>query len=490
MGWMEIIPEPHAVCIPYPAQGHISPMLNLAKLLHHRGFHVTFVNTESNHNHLLQSRGPSSLDGLPAFQFRTIQDDLQPCHFRDLLERFNEESATLGSPKVSCVVSDSMLSSTLNVGTAVRVPEVLFWTTSACGFMGYVQYRSLIDKGLAIPKGASYLTNGLDTIVNWIPGMRNIRLRDLPSFIHSPRLDDRMMVTSLLEDIERSKRASAIVLNTFDCLEHDVLDTLRAMLPPIYTLGPLHLLTEQLPDIDTRSIGSNLLKEDPGCLKWLDSKPPGSVMYVSFGSTTKISAKQLEEFAWGFANSGQTFLWVINPDVAAGGKANLLPEVLDRTRKRIRVARWCPQEQLLSHPAVGGFLTHSGWNSTIESIAAGVPMLCWPFFAEQPTNCRYSCGEWGIGMEIDGEVKKEVERQVRELMEGERGKEMKKKAMEWKKMAREATRPSGSSFLNLDEVINKVLLLPRGNKVCSYIRVRLGNVSEHFFRQSSCLDHI
>ncbi|KAF7851016.1 hypothetical protein BT93_L4750 [Corymbia citriodora subsp. variegata] len=465
MGWTETIPKPHAVCIPYPAQGHINPMLNLTKLLHHRGFHVTFVNTVSNHNCLLQSRGPSSLDGLPSFQFRTIPDDLQPRHFQDLLERFDEESATLGSPKVSCVVSDSMLSSTLNVGKVFRVPEVLFWTTSACGFMGYEQYRSLIDKGYTLPKDTSYLTNEyLDTIVKRITGMRNIRLRDLPSFMHSSDLDDRMMVVSMLEDIERSKRASAIVLNTFDRLEHEVLNALRALFPPIYTLGPLHLLTEQLPNNDTRSIGSNLLKEDLGCLKWLNSKPPGSVMYVSFGSTTKILAKQLEEFAWGFANSGQTFLWVINPDMVAGGEAIFPPEVLDMTGKRIWLARWCPQERVLNHPAVGGFLTHCGWNSIIESIAAGVPMLCWPFFAEQPTNCWYSCGEWGIGMAIDGEVKKEeVERQVRELMEGERGKEMKKKAMEWRQMAREATRPSGSSFLNLDEVINKVLLLPRGD---------------------------
>ncbi|XP_056173459.1 7-deoxyloganetin glucosyltransferase-like [Syzygium oleosum] len=175
-----------------------------------------------------------------------------------------------------------------------------------------------------------------------------------------------------------------------------------------------------------------------------------------------MSPAQLVEFAWGLANSGQTFLWVIRPDLVVGDTAILPPEFSATTRERSLLASWCPQERVLSHPAVGGFLTHSGWNSTIESIAAGVPMACWPFFADQQTNCRYSCEGWGVGMEIDGDVKRdEVERQVRELMEGERGKEMKRKAMEWKEMAREATRPSGSSFSNLDEVINKVLLLPR-----------------------------
>ncbi|KAK3423549.1 hypothetical protein EUGRSUZ_F00351 [Eucalyptus grandis] len=438
MGSTDMTQMPHAVCIPYPAQGHINPMLNLAKLLHHRGFHVTFVNTEYNHSRLLRSRGPSSLNGLPSFQFRTIPDGLPPSdadatqdvpalcqstqksclpYFRDLLERLNEESARSGSPPVSCVVSDGVMSFTLDAAEAVSVPEVLFWTTSLCGFMGYVQYRSLIDRGLAPLKDASYLTNGyLDTVVDWIPGMTNIRLRDLPSFIRTTDPDDPMVDFCLVET-ERAKRASAIVL-----------DALKAMLPPIYTLGPLHLLTEQLPSNDTRSIGSNLWKEDQGCLEWLDSKSPSSVVYVNFGSVTVMSPTQLVEFAWGLANSGRTFLWVIRPDLVA----------------------------------IGGFLTHSGWNSTIESITAGVPVVCWPFFAEQQMNCRYSCQEWGIGMEIDGDVKRdEVERQVRELMEGERGKEMKRKAMEWKEMAREATRPSGSSCLNLDEVIDKVLLSPR-----------------------------
>ncbi|KAK3423546.1 hypothetical protein EUGRSUZ_F00355 [Eucalyptus grandis] len=312
MSSIEMTQMPHAVCIPYPAQGHINPMLNLAKLLHHRGFHVTFVNTEYNHSRLLRSRGPSSLDGLPSFQFHAIPDGLPPSdadatqdipalcqstqkscspYFRDLLERLNEESATSGSPPVSCVVSDGAMSFTLDAAEAVGVPEVLFWTTSACGFMGYVHYRSLIDRGLTPLKDASYLTNGyLDTVVDWIP----------------------------------AKRASAMVFNTFDRLEKEVLDALKSRFPPIYTLGPLHLPTEQLPDNDTRSIGSNLWKEDLGCLEWLDLEPPGSVVYVNFGSITVMSPTQLVEFAWGLANSGQTFLWVIRPDLVGAEPAGEL----------------------------------------------------------------------------------------------------------------------------------------------------------------------
>ncbi|KAF7848368.1 hypothetical protein BT93_L2054 [Corymbia citriodora subsp. variegata] len=475
--------KPHAVCIPFPAQSHINAMLNLAKLLHHKGFHVTFVNSEYNHNRLLRSHGPSSLDGLPSFRFRTIPDGLphsdgdttqdipalcqstqKSClpYFQDLLDKLNEESATLGFPPVSCMVSDGSMTFTLDAAEAIGVPEVLFSPMSACAFMGFMQYRSLVDKGLTPLKDARYLTNGyLDTIIDWIPGMRNIRLKDLPTFIRTTDLDDQMLNFCLVE-YARAKRASALVFNTFERLEHEVLDALKAMLPPIYTLGPIHLLVEQLSNNDTRPIRCNLWTEELGCIEWLDSKQPGSVVYVNFGSVTVMSPEQLVEFAWGLANSGQTFLWVIRPDLVVGDKAILPPEFSATTRERSLLASWCPQERVLSHPAVGGFLTHSGWNSTIESIAAGVPVVCWPFFADQQTNCKYSCEEWGIGMEIDGDVKREdVERQVRELMEGESGKEMKRKVMEWKEMAREATRPFGSSFLNLHEVINKVLLSPR-----------------------------
>ena len=104
-------------------------------------------------------------------------------------------------------------------------------------------------------------------------------------------------------------------------------------------------------------------------------------------------------------------------------------------------------------------MTHSGWNSTIESISYGVPVICWPFFAEQQTNCRYSCVEWEIGMEINTDVmRNEVESQVRELMDGVKGKMMKNKALEWKKKAEDAVVFGGSSYLNIDKLIGDVLL--------------------------------
>lgn len=172
MGSLAAVKKPHAVCIPYPAQGHINPMLKLAKILHHKGFHITFVNTEFNHQRLLKSRGADSLAGLPAFRFETIPDGLpatdvdatqdipslcdstsKTClpHFKNLLDRLNDPSSDV--PPVSCIVSDGVMSFTLDAAEELGIPEVLFWTTSACGFMAYVHYRQLIEKGYTPLKG-------------------------------------------------------------------------------------------------------------------------------------------------------------------------------------------------------------------------------------------------------------------------------------------------------------------------------------------------
>ncbi|CAK9171965.1 unnamed protein product [Ilex paraguariensis] len=286
--------------------------------------------------------------------------------------------------------------------------------------------------------------------------MKDIRLKDIPSFIRTTNPDD-YMLNFVVYVMERAKKASAIILNTFDELEHDAIDALSSILPPIYSIGPLHILQNQINDNNLKLLGSNLWKEEPECLEWLDSKDPKSVVYVNFGSITVMTPNQMVEFAWGLANSNQTFLWVIRPDLVTGDLAVLPLEFVEETKDRGLLASWCPQENVLCHPAIGGFLTHSGWNSTLESINAGVPMICWPFFAEQQTNCWYCCTKWGIGMEIDNDAKRnEIEILVRELMGGERGKEMKNKALDWKQKAEDAT--TGSAYAILEKMINQVLL--------------------------------
>jgi hypothetical protein len=295
-------------------------------------------------------------------------------------------------------------------------------------------------------------------MIDCIPGMKSIRLSDFPTFIRTTDEKD-FMLNFIISEVERASRASAIILNTFDAFEHDVLEAISSLLPRIYTVGPLPLLADQIKDERLKSVTSNLWKEEPGCVEWLNSKQSNSVVYVNFGSITVMTPQQLIEFAWGLANTKKPFLWIIRPDLVAGDSAVLPPEFLIETRDRGLLASWCPQEEILKHPSIGGFLTHSGWNSTLESVCGGVPIISWPFISEQQINCLYSCTEWGIGMEIDNDVKRDaVEKLVRELMEGDKGKDMKRKVMEWKSKAEEAAKSGGSSYQNLEKLIADVLL--------------------------------
>ncbi|KAJ1398762.1 UDP-glycosyltransferase family, conserved site [Sesbania bispinosa] len=452
MGYFADQRKPHAVLIPFPLQGHINPLFKLAKLLHLRGFHITFVHTEYNHKRLLKSRGPNALDGLPDFRFETIPDGLPPMEegdgdvsqdvpslcdsirknflhpFCDLIARLNN-SATAGLiPPITCLVADCFMPFTTQAAEEFALPIVLLCPASACAFLTVLHFHTLFDKGLIPLKDESYLTNGyLDTEVDWIP--------------------------------DRAQRASALVFNTFNALESNALNSLSSVFSSVYPIGPLPSFLNQSPQNHLASLGSNLWKEDTKCLEWLETKEPMSVVYVNFGSITIMSPEQLLEFAWGLANSKKPFLWIIRPDLVIGGSVILSSEFVNETSDRGLIASWCPQEQVLNHPSIGGFLTHCGWNSIIESICGGVPMLCWPFFADQPTNCRYICNEWDIGTEIDTNVKREeVEKQINELMVGEEGKKMRQKAMELKKKAEEDTRPGGCSYMNLDKVIKEVLL--------------------------------
>lgn len=286
-----------------------------------------------------------------------------------------------------------------------------------------------------------------------------MRLRDFPSFIRTTDPND-IMLNFFINETERIPKASAIILNTFDAFEQNALNALFTIHPHIYTIGPLQLMLNNTIDENLKSIGSNLWKEDLSCIEWLDTKEPNSVVYVNFGSITVMNFDQFIEMAWGLANAKKQFLWIIRPDLITGDSVKLPEDFLSEIKDRGMIANWCPQEKVLKHGAIGGFLTHSGWNSTLDSVCAGVPVLCWPFFAEQQTNCRYSCVEWEMGMEIDDLKRNEVEILVRELMDGGKGKKMKLKAMNWKVEAEKAASPGGSSCINLNNLLSEVLLAP------------------------------
>ncbi|CAL5379505.1 unnamed protein product [Camellia sinensis] len=343
MGSIGGVNKPHAVC-----------------LLHLRGFHITFVNTEYNHNRLLRSTGPNSLDGLPDFRFETIPDGLPPSDAdstqdipslcdstsknclvpsSNLIFKLNDASSPSDVPPVTCIVSDGCMSFTLDAAEEFGVPEVLFWTPGACGVLGYSYCKHLVERDLVPLKDGSFLTNGyLDTTIDWIPRMNNIRLKDLPTFIRTTGNDpNHFMLNFLIRETDRTNRASAIVINTFHALERAVVDSLSpTCIPPVYTIGPLHLMLNNQISADDKSnsIGSNLWKEDPECIDWLNSQQPNSVVYVNIGSITVMTAQQLTEFAWGLAKSEKNFLWTIRPDIVSGDTTILPPKFVAETKDR------------------------------------------------------------------------------------------------------------------------------------------------------------
>jgi len=167
--------KPHALLIPFPSQGHINPFLKLAKLLHTKGFHITFVNTEFNHQRLLKSRGSDALNGLTDFRFEAIPDGLPPTNmdatqsipalcdstrnnslvpFCNLISELNHSH---DSPPVTCIVSDGVMSFTLKASQQFGLPNVLFWTHSACSFMCFKECKNLMDKGLTPLKGKEHI---------------------------------------------------------------------------------------------------------------------------------------------------------------------------------------------------------------------------------------------------------------------------------------------------------------------------------------------
>lgn len=290
----------------------------------------------------------------------------------------------------------------------------------------------------------------MDMVLDSTPLLKNIRLSDIP---HAKLYENAFPAG----EAEEAFQASGIIFETFEALEHDVFDAIKPMFQNVYAVGPLQMLLNSASTgtgDHLKSVSFNQRGYGIRCLEWLDSMKPNSVVYISFGDLAVMTPWQLCEFAWGICNSNQPFLWKITPDFFKGQLATLPLEFLEKTKERGLIATWCPQEQVLAHPSVGVFVSHFGTSSMLESICAGVPMIGWPCYGDHQVSCGYSCNRWDIGMKINEDMEREeVESLVRELMEGDEGKAMKRKAMEWKKLAVEANSKGGSSAKNFNNLL-------------------------------------
>ncbi|XP_034704398.1 7-deoxyloganetic acid glucosyltransferase-like [Vitis riparia] len=471
--------SPHVLIFPFPIQGNINSMLKLAELLCLADIQVTFLNCHYPHRRLLSySNIQARFSRYPGFRFETISDGLPMEHprtaeqFLDVVDGVKTTTAPLfmemmiswcrsasdtRSP-LTCIIADGLMSFAIDVANEVGLPVIIFRPISACSFWAYFSLPQLIEAGEVPPRGGD-----MDRLVASVPGMEGFhRRRHLPS---SGRVNDVAYpgLQHLMKIFRQAQRAHSLVINTFDDLEGPVLSQIRDQYPRTYAIGPLHahLKSKLASETSTFQSSNSFRKEDKSCIPWLDRQPPKSVIYVSFGSLAIITKDELGEFWHGLVNSGNRFLWVIRPDALVGKdeERQTPAELLEGTKDRGYVVGWAPQEEVLKHPAVGGFLTHGGWNSTLESIVEGLPMICWPYFADQQINSRFVSHVWKLGMDMkDSCDRVTVEKMVRDLMVEKRD-EFMKAADTLATLAKKCVGEGGSSSCNLNSLIEDIRLL-------------------------------
>ena len=273
-------------------------------------------------------------------------------------------------------------------------------------------------------------------VLSGLPDRIELTRLQVPDHIR-PELENDF--TKMLERVEEAgKRSFGLIVNSFYELESAYADHYRKVLgKKAWHIGPVSLCNKNHEEKAWR--GKEIAIDDHECLKWLDSKKPNSVVYVCFGTNSSFSGSQLLEIALGLEASGQEFIWVVRKAKNEEDNAWLPEEFEKRIEEKGLIIRgWAPQVLILEHKSVGGFVTHCGWNSALEGISAGLPMVTWPIFAEQFYNEKLITDVLRTGVGVGAQrwvrlvgdfIKREqIEKTVKEIMVGERSEEMRSKA--------------------------------------------------------------
>ncbi|CAK7322787.1 unnamed protein product, partial [Dovyalis caffra] len=274
-----------------------------------------------------------------------------------------------------------------------------------------------------------------------------LELQDLPSFVALPDSYP-ANVEMIMRQFANLDKADWILINTFYKLENQVVDTMSKVCPTL-TIGPTlpsMYLDKRIEDEDDHGIDLHEVDASVS-IKWLSNNPSASVVYVSFGSIDSLSNKQMEDIAWGLKRSNFHFLWAVRDSE----KGKLPKGFVEEKGNMGLLVNWSPQ-------AVGCFFTHCGWNSTIEALRLGVPMVTMPGWSDQPTNSKLVQDAWKVGIRAkvdeDGLVKsEEIASCIKEVMEGVRGREMRKNSKKWKELAIEAVSEGGTSNTNINQLV-------------------------------------
>lgn len=369
------------------------------------------------------------------------------------------------SPRLAGFVVDMYCTTMIDVANEFGVPSYLFYTSNA-GFLGLLLHMQFMYDTEDIYDMSELEDSDAELVVPSLT--RTYPLKCLPYIFKSKE-----WLSFFVTQARRFRETKGILVNSAAELEPHALKFLsNGNTPAVYPVGPLLHLKNEADDDSVDEKQSEILQ-------WLDEQPPRSVLFLCFGSMGGFSEEQAKEIAVALERSGHRFLWSLrraSPNVMKeppGVFKNLeeiLPEgFIDRTEERGKVIGWAPQVAVLEKPAIGGFVSHGGWNSTLESLWFGVPMAIWPLYAEQKFNAFEMVEELGLAVDIKKHwrgdlllgrtemeivMAEEIERGIKCLME--QNSDVRKRVKEMSQKCHEALMEGGSCETALKRFIQDV----------------------------------
>ncbi|TKW20550.1 hypothetical protein SEVIR_4G096000v4 [Setaria viridis] len=452
-------PRPHVLLVAAPFQSHVNPLLRLGRRLAAKGLLVTFTTAlragirlgpgdgDDGDAEADASRGRLRVERLRGGgiwapddpRFRVAGDMARHVEAAGpaALEELVRGQAEAGRP-VTCVVANAFVPWALRIAGELGLPGGMLWIQS-CALLSV--YYHHVHALAAFPEADA---PGSVTL----PGLPELDADDLrPLLIYASGHE--IWRHMLVEDLGRATETVPwVFVNTFDDLEHATISGLREHFPVI-PVGPLI-------DPDDADGESSSAAADDGCTSWLDARPPRSVVFVAFGSLVNNDSDEVAEIAAGLASTGRPFLWVVRDD----NRALLSSDALAAAccgRGRGKVVPWCAQGRLLAHPSVGCFVTHCGWNSTAEALAAGVPVVASPRWSDQRINARFLVDVHRVGARAPTPLTRDALRErVEEVMGGPEAEAMARRAASWREKARAAVRDGGSSDRGVQAFVDQI----------------------------------
>ncbi|KAJ0503323.1 putative trans-zeatin O-beta-D-glucosyltransferase [Helianthus annuus] len=474
----------HFVLFPLMAQGHMIPMVDMARILAQRGAMVTIITSPVNANRfrsvvdraieadlkiqILELQLPLAEVGLPegCENFDLLPSSAHAVNMilaMNMLEAPAENMLKVLCPPPSCIISDGCFPWTNDVAKRLNIPRVVFYGPGCFAFLcvHIVTSTNILDE---IDSDSEYFV---------MPGLPDQIEVTKPQASTWGRGDTKESTQVFERMVEAEKDALGIVVNSFEELEPKYVKELsKAKAKRVWCVGPVSLCNKSFQDRAER--GNKIAINMQDCLKWLDAKESRSVIYVCLGSLSYASTEQAIELGLGLESSNIPFLWFIRQPSEEFEEWLFKEGYEERIKgKGLMVRGWAPQILILSHQAIGGFVTHCGWNSSLEGISAGIPMVTWPQFGEQFLNERFIINVLKIGVRIGMEVpvifnkldeSKEIMKRddIKQAIEGlmkndEEGEARRKRCMEFAVMAKSAMEEGGSSKRNMTSMIQAII---------------------------------